>query len=104
MEEELLTKLEYNNEQVIQLRQQGQYQAALVIALKSYQLAQAHLDSHHPLYASVESHLAILYVDTANYAAAEPLLKEVVELWRLAVGEHDEIYAQSLNNLADLYL
>ena len=38
-----------------------------------------------------------------NYAAAEPLLRQALEIIRKALGEEHPDYAQSLNNLAMLY-
>jgi tetratricopeptide (TPR) repeat protein len=38
-----------------------------------------------------------------NYAAAEPLLHEALDIQRKTLGEHHPNYAQSLNNLAVLY-
>ena len=38
-----------------------------------------------------------------NYAAAEPLLRQALEIRRTALGEDHPDYAASLNNLAVLY-
>jgi hypothetical protein len=86
MMEDILIQIEQNNEQVIQLRQQGHYHEALVLALQNYQLAQVHLTPDQPYSMLIISNLAALFLDHGNYTAAEPLLKSVVEYWRLRGG------------------
>ena len=41
--------------------------------------------------------------DQAQYAEAEPLYKQAMEIWRTALGERHPSYAASLNNLVELY-
>ncbi len=38
-----------------------------------------------------------------DYAAAEPLYRQALEIRRMALGEDHPDYAASLNNLAGLY-
>jgi hypothetical protein len=44
-----------------------------------------------------------LYKSLGNYAAAEPLYRQALEVRRTALGEAHPDFAQSLNNLAELY-
>jgi tetratricopeptide (TPR) repeat protein len=45
----------------------------------------------------------VLYKATGNFAAAEPLCRQAVEIKRVALGESHPDFATSLNNLAMLY-
>jgi CHAT domain-containing protein/Tfp pilus assembly protein PilF len=47
--------------------------------------------------------LALLYKSTGEYAKAEPLYVQAMEIRRGSVGEEHPRYATSLNNLASLY-
>ena len=54
-------------------------------------------------YADSLNNLAILYQEMGDYAAAEPLYRQAMEIHRAALGEGHPDYATSLNNLALLY-
>ena len=50
--------------------------------------------------ASTLSNLAALYWAMEDYAKAEPLYKEVLQIWENALGPEHPYTAQSLNQLA----
>ena len=54
-------------------------------------------------YAGTLDHLAVMYVEMGNYAAAGPLVREVLEIRRTAMGENHPDFARSLNTLAGFY-
>jgi hypothetical protein len=45
----------------------------------------------------------LLYWSTGDYARAEPLFRQALEILRAALGEAHPDYARSLNNLALVY-
>ena len=49
------------------------------------------------------NNLAALYQDMGDYAKAEPLFRQALEIRKQALGENHPDYANSLNNLAVLY-
>ena len=57
----------------------------------------------HPDYAVSLNNLALLYSTLGDYARAEPLYKQALEINKEALGETHPDYATSLSNLADLY-
>ena len=61
------------------------------------------LGEGHPDYAVSLNNLADLYRAKGDYAAAEPLYRQAMEIRRAALGEGHPDYAASLNNLALLY-
>jgi len=63
----------------------------------------ARYPSGHPELARCLNNLAVLYQNMGDYAKAEPLLRQALEITKRALGEHHPNYAQSLNNLAGLY-
>jgi hypothetical protein len=56
-----------------------------------------------PLTATNLNDLAALYLEKGDYAKAEPLLKEVLEIRQKVLGREHPDTAQSQNNLAELY-
>jgi CHAT domain-containing protein/tetratricopeptide (TPR) repeat protein len=58
---------------------------------------------HHPDYAISLNNLAALYRDMDDRAAAIPLFREALEIWRTLLGENHPHYATSLRGLAVLY-
>ncbi|MHC4133557.1 MAG: CHAT domain-containing tetratricopeptide repeat protein [Planctomycetota bacterium] len=61
------------------------------------------LSEEHPAYAQSLNNLAHLYVSMREYAKAEPLFRQALEIRKKALGEGHPGYATSLNNLAWLY-
>ena len=57
----------------------------------------------HPEYARSLTYLAGLYRSQGEYARAEPLLREALEILKKSVGENHRHYATALVNLAGLY-
>ncbi len=96
-------EIDYFNQIVLQLYQQGQYNQGLDLALQVLMTANQVLSEDHPQYAMALSNLGILYQATGNPAAAEPILHQALEVRRKSLGEYDPYFAQSLNNLAELY-
>ncbi len=62
------------------------------------------LGEGHPDYADSLETLAWLYREIGDYAAAEPLFRQAMEIRRAALGEGHPDYADSLNNLAVVHL
>ena len=58
---------------------------------------------NHPDYAVSLNNLAWLYACQGDYARAEPLYRQSLEISKKALGENHPDYAASLNNLAELY-
>ena len=61
------------------------------------------LGENHPDYATSLNNLAGLYQAMGDYAKAEPLFRQALEINKRALGENHPDYATSLNNLAALY-
>ena len=61
------------------------------------------LGENHPDYAASLNNLAMLYQAMGDYAKAEPLFRQALEIRKKALGENHPDYATSLNNLAVLY-
>ncbi|MCA9125281.1 MAG: CHAT domain-containing protein, partial [Planctomycetales bacterium] len=57
----------------------------------------------HPDYANSLSNLGLLYDNMADYARAEPLYRQSLEIRKEVLGEKHPDYAGGLNNLALLY-
>jgi len=91
------------NEQVVELYNQGKFNAAIHIAEQALILAQSLHPGDHPHVAASLTNLATLYRSEARYAEAERLSLQALEMSkRLFNGDHPDV-AQSLNNLATLY-
>ena len=61
------------------------------------------MGEEHPDYATSLNNLAGLYKSMGEYAKAEPLYRQALEIRRRVLGEEHPDYATSLNNLAVLY-
>jgi CHAT domain-containing protein/Tfp pilus assembly protein PilF len=57
----------------------------------------------HPHYAQSLNNLALLYQAQGEYAQAEPLYRQALEIYKHALGERHPDYGTSLHNLASLY-
>ena len=64
---------------------------------------EAVLGENHPDYAISLNNLARLYKAMGDYAKAEPLYRQALEIRKRVLGENHPDYANSLNNLAMLY-
>ena len=88
---------------VASLYQRGQYEEAIEYATMSANFYCQTKGEQHPHFAASLNNLALLYQSMGNYAAAEPLLNQAMEICRAALGEQHPHFATSLNNLAMLY-
>ena len=61
------------------------------------------LTENHPDYAISLNNLALLYESMGEYARAESLFRQALEISKKTLGEAHPDYAHSLNNLALLY-
>src|SRR5436190_15992408 len=75
------------HQQVVQLYRQGHYTQALDLALQARDLARQYLGEEHPEFATALDNLGLLYKTVGNYAAAEPLLQQALEIRRRTPGE-----------------
>jgi len=98
-----LEEAERLHQQIIQLYQQGQYQAAIPLAQQALAIRERLLGTDHPAVATSLNNLASLYQDMGNYVAAEPLYQRSLDIWEKALGPDHPSVATSLNNLASLY-
>jgi CHAT domain-containing protein/tetratricopeptide (TPR) repeat protein len=89
--------------QIASLDRQGNFEEAIKYALISVNLTLQFFGEQHTEFASRLNNLALYYQSKENYAAAEPLFKKAVEVYRLTLGEQHPFFATSLNNLAVLY-
>jgi tetratricopeptide (TPR) repeat protein/CHAT domain-containing protein len=89
---------------VLELDQQGKYQAAIPLAEKLVALTKQARGSEDAETAATINQLAILHYQMGDYAKAEPLFKEALEIYRKVFGPQHPDAAKSLNNLATLYL
>ncbi|MGB5963137.1 MAG: tetratricopeptide repeat protein [Coleofasciculaceae cyanobacterium] len=90
-------------QQVNQLREQGQYAAAIPLAERILVILEKNLGSDHPLVATSLNNLAELYRVQRNYSQAEPLYQRSLAIRGKVLGpEHPDV-ASSLNSLALLY-
>ncbi len=60
----------------------------------------AALGENHPDYAQSLNNLASLYEAMGDYAKAEPLYRQALEIRKRALGENHPDFAESLSNLA----
>ncbi|WP_374111898.1 CHAT domain-containing protein [Phormidium yuhuli] len=84
-------------------RNQGNYDAAEPLYLRSLEIYEIALGESHPHVATSLNNLAGLYGAQGNYDAAEPLYRRSLEIRETALGESHPSVATSLNNLATLY-
>ncbi|MCW6036772.1 tetratricopeptide repeat protein [Spirulina subsalsa FACHB-351] len=98
-----LEEAEQLNQQVIQLYQAGNYEAAIPLMERVLTLRQQVLGTQHPDVANSLNNLAFLYEAQGRYSEAEPLYLQALESRKRLWGtEHPDV-ATSLNNLAGLY-
>ncbi|HEY5314472.1 MAG TPA: tetratricopeptide repeat protein, partial [Pirellulales bacterium] len=98
-----LRDAEQANQKLLRLYHEGQYQAAIELA-KKCRVTRLHLlGDAHPSYATSLNNLAFLYKILGDYARAEPLYRQAMDICKKALGEAHPSYATSLNNLAGLY-
>ncbi|WNC59947.1 CHAT domain-containing protein [Thermosynechococcus sp. QS41] len=89
--------------QIDQLREQGNMQAAIPLAERFVTLVENTLGSNHPLLAASLNELAKLHVEQGNYAAALPLYQRALTIYERAGGSDQPEVSATLNNLANLY-
>jgi tetratricopeptide (TPR) repeat protein len=104
MSESMEEQIERLYEQVTLLYEQGHYQAAIDIAITVRDLTRQHLGEQSTEFAASLNNLALFYKVTDQYAAAEPLYRQALEVYHVSAGEDSCEVATSLNNLAALYL
>jgi tetratricopeptide (TPR) repeat protein/CHAT domain-containing protein len=103
LREEAKRRLRDLTQQIGQLYENGQFVQALDLASQARDLARRVLGDDHPYYAASLNNLGLLYKSVANYAAAEPLLREALAIRREVLGEEHSDFTTSLNNLGNLY-
>jgi tetratricopeptide (TPR) repeat protein len=91
------------NQEVVELYRAGEYDRAVVIALKALEVAEQNVGSDHPDVAITLNNLAGLYRTQGEYAKAEPLYKRSLAIWEKALGPDHPDVATILENLAALY-
>ncbi|URR34691.1 tetratricopeptide repeat protein [Thermosynechococcus sp. HN-54] len=96
------TPLQELANQIEQLRQQGNVQAAIPLAERFVQLVEKKLGSSHPLLAASLNELAKLQVEQGNYAAALPLYQRALTIYERSLGPDQPELSSVLNNLANL--
>jgi CHAT domain-containing protein len=89
--------------QSVQLYREGKFREALLPAERVVQTREKLLGKMHPDYATSLDTLAMLYLEMAEYAKAEPLFKQACDICKRALGPGHPDYAESLNNLAEVY-
>src|SRR5262245_19860143 len=85
------------------LAQEGRYPEAIDVTIEARDLALCHLGKGHPIFARSLSYLGTFLVEMNDLDAAEPLLRQAVELNRAVLGERHPDYANSLCDLAVLF-
>jgi CHAT domain-containing protein len=91
------------NQQVVQLRDQGQYAAAIPLAERALAIREKVLGQEHPDVATSLNNLALLYSEMGNYSQAEPLYQRSLAIREKVFGQEHPDVAISLNTLALLY-
>jgi CHAT domain-containing protein/tetratricopeptide (TPR) repeat protein len=102
-DEEVQQQIDQLNSMVVSLYQKGQHEEAIKYTTKSANLTSQIKGKQHPDFALSLNNLAELYRSIGDYAAAEPLLKQAMKIYRVALGEQNPDFARSLSNLALLY-
>ncbi|MCX6223525.1 MAG: tetratricopeptide repeat protein, partial [Bacteroidia bacterium] len=77
--------------------------SALVYANRALKKAEAEYGPEHKNYVISLSNLADIFWEQENFAAAEPLFKQALEILKKSVGKDHPDYATSLVSLAGLY-
>ena len=99
----LLVEAGQLNQQVVELRQSGNYSEAIPIAERALSIREEVLGESHPGVAIGLNSLARLYQAQSRYEEAAPLFQRSLLIWEESVGENHPYTAGSLNNLASLY-
>ncbi|MFN4270771.1 MAG: CHAT domain-containing tetratricopeptide repeat protein [Thermosynechococcus sp.] len=89
--------------QIDQLRQEGNVQAAIPLAERFVTLVENTLGNNHPLLAAALNELGRLQVEQGNYAAALPLYQRALAIYERTGGSDQPEVSATLNNLANLY-
>jgi tetratricopeptide (TPR) repeat protein len=92
----------FHNLQVMRLIEQGQDEQALKSATYARDLARQLLADDDMYFATALNNLARVYDGMSNYAAAEPLYVQALEVMRKAGVEEHPYYVDTLNRLAQL--
>jgi tetratricopeptide (TPR) repeat protein len=85
------------------LERKGRYRDAIEVSRNLSSLILNDLGDDGPAFASSLLRLAHLYFVTADYAAAEPRLRQATEVFRMTLGEEHPDLARALHDLAVLY-
>ena len=104
MSEDILQEIADMIRQVTRLYQEGKYEQAVDLAVQSCDFGCLHLGKDHPAFAACLSRLAALYHARGDYASAEPLYQQALEIWRGTYGEQHADAITSLYSLASLYV
>jgi tetratricopeptide (TPR) repeat protein len=92
-----------DNSNMVKLNNEVKKEEALLIAIKVKDDTEKKFGDTSISYAYILNNLAGLYESVGNYAAAEPLNKQALTIFKKVFGEAHPDYATSLDNLAYLY-
>ena len=98
-----LAEAEKLNQQIVQLDNQGKYDAAIPLAESALEIRKRILGEKHLLVANSLNRLALLYQNQGRYAEAEPFFLQALAIFKEILPEKHLNVAISLNNLAGLY-
>ena len=87
------------NRNVFELTQQGDYDRAVVVALKALNLAEEYVGPDHLDVATSLNNLACIYQAQGQYAKTEPLLRRSLVIRENEFGPDHPNVAHGLNNL-----
>lgn len=90
-------------DETVALFRAGRYREAVEPARLAADLCREHLSPDHPRRATSVNNLGALYRELGDLQAAEPCLREAVEIDRRTRGAHDPSLAVSLNQLGIFY-
>ena len=91
------------NNKAVTAYNEDDYNAAIEWERKALVQAEAEFGTMHSKYATTVGNLALFYKAVHNYAQAEPLYKQAIEIDRKVLEENDPDFATDINNLAGLY-
>jgi tetratricopeptide (TPR) repeat protein/CHAT domain-containing protein len=97
------TELQQLNQRVVELRKQGNFKEATVVATQALEVAEKSLGPNHADVAASLNNLAELYLAQGLYAQADPLIKRALAIRETSLGPDHPDVAASLNNLGALY-
>jgi tetratricopeptide (TPR) repeat protein len=100
---QILEQINQLNREVVKLAGAGDFEQAILITQRAIALTREKI-GEHPALADSLNNLAELYRIQGNYAYAQPLLIESIEMRKRLLGENHPDVAQSLNNLAAFYV